>query len=127
MAARETDRASSLHDPDGRRLVAGATTLEPGARALARPCCPGSGTPAVGIPRARSHPALANSIIGRVHIVASKYRQQQRIAAAAGLFSRDSCCKKEERLAPLHFLAPWYTPSNPQLREEHCSTLRTNR
>ena len=40
--------------------------------------------------RARSHPALASSIIGRAHMVTSSCqisrRQQQRIAAAAGLF-----------------------------------------
>ena len=120
VAARETDRACSLRDTDSRST--GGRRDDPRARRartrtslLPAP----DGTPAVGIPRARSHPALASSIIGRARILASSYQTSK----------RDSCCKKEERLAPLHFLAPWYTPSNrfSGERQEHCSTLRTNR
>ena len=52
--------------------------------------------------RARSHPALASSIIGRAHMVTSSCqisrRQQQRIAAAAGLFFPFHAAKKKSGL-----------------------------
>ena len=126
-AARDTDRRSR------------STTPTVDWRPAPRPSSPArahSHAPAVrptGRPpwayRARSHPALASSIIGRAHIVTSSYQISAPAAADRRRRWTFSRCKKEERLAPLHFLAPWYTPSNPRSgeREEHCSTLRTNR
>ena len=126
-AARDTDRRSR------------STTPTVDWRPAPRPSSPArahSHAPAVrptGRPpwayRARSHPALASSIIGRAHIVTSSYQIPAPAAADRRRRWTFSRCKKEERLAPLHFLAPWYTPSNPRSgeREEHCSTLRTNR